>query len=58
MSREKFYRIPLPGDADGVALTFPVPMTAEQWDFFMGVLPLFRVGLVQDELAEYRERAT
>jgi hypothetical protein len=41
-------------------------MTAEQWDFFMRVLPLFRVGLVQEPSdeeqyvldAEYRERAT
>jgi hypothetical protein len=50
-SREKFYRIPLPGDADGVVLAFPVPMTAEQWDLFMRVLPLFRVGLVEEERA-------
>lgn len=43
--REKCYRIPLP-DADDVWIYFPYPMTAVQWDCFIQLLQLFKLGMV------------
>jgi hypothetical protein len=46
----RMYRIPLPGNLDGIAVELPgEPVTTEQWEFFLRVLDAWRPALIATE---------